>query len=270
MNVMDVAAEAGVPRFAFISGGDVRGARERETDGRREGASRGGGVLCIETQTGLQTATARYAGIPGAAEGGGARLRRQGRKEPAEVPPTASPSQHPAHSPTHQPTSSPTHPPTPCPLTNSARLQVPRWLARPGLPAAGVLPGQERRRGAHGCGLPHGCARQCGWLGHRGAAGLGAGEGYPWRAGLLEGGHRKCCCGADAGLECSPRPAPPRRRPPRPARAPAGGVALRPGFIYGTRAVGTTQVHLGWVGAPLKAVRAFVPSVGRVRVSGRR
>lgn len=34
----------------------------------------------------------------------------------------------------------------------------------------------------------------------------------------------------------------------------AGGVALRPGFIYGTRAVGSTNLHLGWVGAPLKAV----------------
>ncbi|PSC68148.1 NAD dependent epimerase dehydratase family [Micractinium conductrix] len=41
---------------------------------------------------------------------------------------------------------------------------------------------------------------------------------------------------------------------------PTGGVALRPGFIYGTRAVGTTQVHLGWVGAPLKAALSILPT----------
>lgn len=34
-------------------------------------------------------------------------------------------------------------------------------------------------------------------------------------------------------------------------------MALRPGFIYGTRAVGSgANVHLGWVGLPLKAVSA--------------
>lgn len=34
----------------------------------------------------------------------------------------------------------------------------------------------------------------------------------------------------------------------------AGGVALRPSFIYGSRAVGGASVPLGLVGAPLKAV----------------
>lgn len=34
----------------------------------------------------------------------------------------------------------------------------------------------------------------------------------------------------------------------------AGGVALRPGFIYGSRAVGGASLPLGLVGAPLKAV----------------
>lgn len=43
-------------------------------------------------------------------------------------------------------------------------------------------------------------------------------------------------------------------------KLPAGGVALRPGFIYGTRAVGSTNLHLGWVGAPLKAALGMLPT----------
>jgi hypothetical protein len=38
-------------------------------------------------------------------------------------------------------------------------------------------------------------------------------------------------------------------------RFPGGGVALRPGFVYGTRAVGSASIPLGLVGAPLAAVR---------------
>ena len=47
-------------------------------------------------------------------------------------------------------------------------------------------------------------------------------------------------------------------------RLAAGGVALRPGFIYGSRAVGGMNLHLGWVGAPLKAVRLGVLCVLRM------
>ncbi|KAL4419607.1 hypothetical protein ABPG77_001661 [Micractinium sp. CCAP 211/92] len=41
---------------------------------------------------------------------------------------------------------------------------------------------------------------------------------------------------------------------------PTGGVALRPGMIYGTRAVGSGQVHLEWIGAPLKAALSVLPT----------
>lgn len=39
------------------------------------------------------------------------------------------------------------------------------------------------------------------------------------------------------------------------ATFPTGGVALRPGFIYGSRAVGLANIPLGAVGAPLELVR---------------
>lgn len=41
---------------------------------------------------------------------------------------------------------------------------------------------------------------------------------------------------------------------------PMGGVALRPGMIYGARAVGSGQLHLEWVGAPLKAALSVLPT----------
>lgn len=41
---------------------------------------------------------------------------------------------------------------------------------------------------------------------------------------------------------------------------PSGGVALRPSFIYGSRAVGGASVPLGLVGAPLKAALSMLPT----------
>ncbi|KAL4856844.1 hypothetical protein ACK3TF_002892 [Chlorella vulgaris] len=41
---------------------------------------------------------------------------------------------------------------------------------------------------------------------------------------------------------------------------PSGGVALRPSFIYGSRAVGGASVPLGLVGAPLKAALSVLPT----------
>lgn len=41
---------------------------------------------------------------------------------------------------------------------------------------------------------------------------------------------------------------------------PRGGVALRPGMIYGTRQAGTVPIPLGLVGAPLAAALKLMPS----------
>ncbi|GFP81643.1 uncharacterized protein at1g32220 chloroplastic [Phtheirospermum japonicum] len=40
-------------------------------------------------------------------------------------------------------------------------------------------------------------------------------------------------------------------------RYPYGGVILRPGFIYGTRSVGSMKLPLGVIGSPLEMVRFF-------------
>lgn len=40
---------------------------------------------------------------------------------------------------------------------------------------------------------------------------------------------------------------------------PEGGVALRPGFIYGTRMVGSVPLPLGLVGTPLNALLTSAP-----------
>lgn len=47
---------------------------------------------------------------------------------------------------------------------------------------------------------------------------------------------------------------------------PNSGVALRPGFIYGSRAVGNTKIPLGLVGAPLAAALNFFPTTKLARV----
>lgn len=66
-----------------------------------------------------------------------------------------------------------------------------------------------------------------------------------------------------APLAC---PMPPCRHTTRSCPPPPlgpGGVALRPGMIYGARAVGSGQLHLEWVGAPLKAVSCRAVLVAR-------
>ena len=47
---------------------------------------------------------------------------------------------------------------------------------------------------------------------------------------------------------------------------PATGVALRPGFIYGNRQVGSVQVPLGLVGLPLEKVLRSLPADSRLKM----
>ncbi|KAK9816943.1 hypothetical protein WJX72_007264 [[Myrmecia] bisecta] len=44
------------------------------------------------------------------------------------------------------------------------------------------------------------------------------------------------------------------------AKFPEGGVALRPGFIHGTRSVGSVGIPLGLVGTPLEKALGFLPT----------
>lgn len=51
-------------------------------------------------------------------------------------------------------------------------------------------------------------------------------------------------------------------------RFPYGGVILRPGFIYGTRQVGSFKIPLGIVGAPLETVFRNAKSASQIPVIG--
>ncbi|KAK9116260.1 hypothetical protein Sjap_015207 [Stephania japonica] len=51
-------------------------------------------------------------------------------------------------------------------------------------------------------------------------------------------------------------------------RYPYGGIILRPGFIYGTRAVGSMKLPLGVIGAPLEMVLQHAKPLNRVPLVG--
>ncbi|URD72470.1 NAD dependent epimerase dehydratase family protein [Musa troglodytarum] len=47
-----------------------------------------------------------------------------------------------------------------------------------------------------------------------------------------------------------------------------GGVILRPGFIYGTRQVGSMKIPLGLIGSPLEMVLQHAKPLGRLPLVG--
>ena len=62
------------------------------------------------------------------------------------------------------------------------------------------------------------------------------------------------------GLESEQRPGPSASQRPVEHGLSCAGVALRPGFIHGTRRVGRTQLPLSVIGAPLESVLNMMPS----------